>query len=217
MKELTQKQVFDYLFNNGIENFVGVPDSTMKYFIDQGFKKNKILITTKEEEAIGIAAGMSLSKSDSLVFMQNAGFANSLSTITSLVQLYQIPMIFLIGWRGFLKNDAPEHTKIGKIQPKLLQTLSLQSKILNEKNWKPTCDWALKLIKEQKLDICFVQETFLKNNDGAKISEIQDYGMTIHSCPRTFRGYGGLAIIQRPGIKLKVNTKINKYFLYYLR
>ena len=150
MKELTQKQVFDYLFNNGIENFVGVPDSTMKYFIDQGFKKNKILITTKEEEAIGIAAGMSLSKSDSLVFMQNAGFANSLSTITSLVQLYQIPMIFLIGWRGFLKNDAPEHTKIGKIQPKLLQTLSLQSKILNEKNWKTSCDWALKLIKKEK-------------------------------------------------------------------
>ncbi len=135
MKELTQKQIFDYLFNNGIENFIGVPDSTMKYFIEQGFKKNKILITTREEEAIGIAVGMSLSRSNSLVFMQNAGFANSLSTITSLVQLYKIPMIFLIGWRGFLKNDAPEHTKIGKIQPKLLQALSLQSKILNEKNW----------------------------------------------------------------------------------
>ena len=129
MKELTQKQIFDYLFNNGIENFIGVPDSTMKYFIDQGFKKNKILIATKEEEAIGIAVGMSLSQSNSLVFMQNAGFANSLSTITSLIQLYQIPIIFLIGWRGFLKNDAPEHTKIGKIQPKLLQALSLQSKI----------------------------------------------------------------------------------------
>ena len=136
MKELTQKQIFDYLFNNGIENFVGVPDSTMKHFVERGFKKNKILITTREEEAIGIAVGMSLSQSNSLVFMQNAGFANSLSTITSLVQLYQIPIIFLIGWRGFLKNDAPEHTKIGKIQPKLLQALSLQSNILNEKNWK---------------------------------------------------------------------------------
>ena len=95
MKELTQKQIFDYLFNNGIENFIGVPDSTMKYFIDQGFKKNKILITTKEEESIGIAVGMSLSQSNSLVFMQNAGFANCLSTITSLIQLYQIPIIFL--------------------------------------------------------------------------------------------------------------------------
>ena len=161
MKELTQKQIFDYLFNNGIENFVGVPDSTMKHFVERGFKKNKILITTREEEAIGIAVGMSLSQSNSLVFMQNAGFANSLSTITSLVQLYQIPIIFLISWRGFLKNDAPEHTKIGKIQPKLLQALSLQSKILNEKNWKASCDWALKLIKEKKPCALILKRDFL--------------------------------------------------------
>ena len=161
MKELTQKQVFDYLFNNGTENFIGVPDSTMKHFIDQGFKKNKILITTREEEAIGIAVGMTLSQSSSLVFMQNAGFANSLSTITSLVQLYKIPVIFLIGWRGFLKNDAPEHTKIGKIQPKLLQTLSLQSKIINEKNWKASCNWALKLIKEKKYCTLILKRDFV--------------------------------------------------------
>ena len=161
MKELTQRQIFDYLLNQGIENFIGVPDSTMKYFIEQGFKKNKILITTREEEAIGIAVGMSLSRSNSLVFMQNAGFANSLSAITSLVQLYKIPMIFLIGWRGFLKNDAPEHTKIGKIQPKLLQALSLQSKIINEKNWKASCDWALKLIKEKKPCALILKRDFI--------------------------------------------------------
>ena len=150
MKAIIQKKVFNYLLKNEVKNFIGVPDSTMKHFINEGFKKNKILITTKEEEAIGIAAGMSMSRSNSLVFMQNAGFANSKSTITSLVQLYEIPMIFLIGWRGFLKNDAPEHAKIGKIQPKLLQALSLQSKVLNEKNWKTSSDWALKLIKRGK-------------------------------------------------------------------
>ena len=161
MKGIIQKKIFNYLFNNQIENFIGVPDSTMKHFIDQGFKKNKILITTREDEAIGIAVGMALSQSSSLVFMQNAGFANSLSTITSLVQLYQIPIIFLIGWRGFLKNDAPEHTKIGKIQPKLLQALSLQSKIINEKNWKTSCDWALKLIKEKKPCALILKRDFI--------------------------------------------------------
>ena len=150
MKAIIQKKVFNYLLKNEVKNFIGVPDSTMKHFINEGFKKNKILITTREEEAIGIAAGMSMSRSNSLVFMQNAGFANSISTITSLVQLYEIPMIFLIGWRGFLKNDAPEHAKIGKIQPKLLQALSLQYKVLNEKNWKTSSDWALKLIKRGK-------------------------------------------------------------------
>ncbi len=150
MNETTQRKVFNYLLKNKVQNFIGVPDSTMRHFINQGLKKNKILITTKEEESIGIAAGMSMSRSNSLVFMQNAGFANSLSTITSLVQLYKIPMIFLIGWRGFLKNDAPEHAKIGKIQPKLLHALSLQSKIINEKNWIASCNWALKLIKNGK-------------------------------------------------------------------
>ena len=161
MKAIIQKKIFNYLLKNEVKNFIGVPDSTMKYFIDEGLKKNKILITTREEEAIGIATGMSMSKSNSLVFMQNAGFANSISTITSLVQLYEIPMIFLIGWRGFRENDAPEHTKIGKIQPKLLQALSLQSMILNEKDWKKSCDLALKLIKEGKSCALIIPREFV--------------------------------------------------------
>ena len=161
MKAIIQKKVFNYLLKNEVKNFIGVPDSTMKHFINEGFKKNKILITTREEEAIGIAAGMSMSRSNSLVFMQNAGFANSLSTITSLVQLYEIPMIFLIGWRGFQENDAPEHTKIGKIQPKLLQALSLQSMILNEEGWKKSCDWALKLNKEGKSCALIIPREFV--------------------------------------------------------
>ena len=90
MKPNIQKKIFDYLIKNRIQNFIGVPDSTLKYFIEQGLKKNKILIATREEEAIGIAVGMTLSQSSSVVFMQNAGFANSISTITSLVQLYEI-------------------------------------------------------------------------------------------------------------------------------
>ena len=136
------------LKRNGIKNFVGVPDSTMKYFIDEGLKKKEILITTREEEAIGIAAGMSMSNEKSLVFMQNAGFANSLSTITSLVQLYQIPMIFLIGWRGFLKNDAPEHKKIGKVQPDLIKIIGLKSRIIDDKNFEKNCYWAITELKK---------------------------------------------------------------------
>ena len=119
----------------------------MKFFISEWLRSKKIIITTREEEAIGICVGMSLSKSTSLVFMQNAGFANSLSTITSLIQLYQIPIIFLIGWRGYLKNDAPEHYKIGKIQPDLLKIINLPSKIISEKNWKKQSNWALKKIE----------------------------------------------------------------------
>ena len=161
MKETYQREIFDYLIKNKIKNFVGVPDSTMKYFIDQGLKCKKVLLTTREDEAIGIATGFALSKSNSLVFMQNAGFANSISTITSLVQLYEIPLIFLIGWRGFLSDDAPEHVKIGKIQPKLLNTLSLENRILSEKNWKKNCDWAISKIKKNIPCVLIIKREFL--------------------------------------------------------
>jgi len=161
LNEESQRKLFNLLVKNGVENFVGVPDSTMKHFIDEGLKKKKILIATREEEAIGIATGMSLSGKKSLVFMQNAGFANSLSTITSLVQLYQIPMIILIGWRGFLKNDAPEHEKIGKIQSKLIKTVGLESKIVDEKNFRNVCDWAIKQIKKKKLVGLIIKREFV--------------------------------------------------------
>jgi len=155
-----QSEIFNYLQKNNIENFVGVPDSTLKDFINEGLIQKKIIITTREEEAIGIATGMILSKSKSLVFMQNAGFANSLSTITSLIELYKIPLIFLIGWRGYLKNDAPEHYKIGKIQPDLLKIIGLPSKIITEKNWKKQCIWAMKKIQNDSPCALIVKREF---------------------------------------------------------
>ena len=161
MNKIIQEKIFSYLHKHGIENFVGVPDSTFKHFIKKGLKKNKIIIATREDEAIGISVGFALSRSKTLVFMQNAGFANSLSTITSLVQLYQIPLIFLIGWRGYLVNDAPEHEKIGKIQPELIKSLEIKNKILTEKNWEENCDWALdKLENNQSCALIIKREFF---------------------------------------------------------
>ena len=161
MNKTIQEKIFKYLNKNDIENFIGVPDSTMKHFINYGLENNKIIITTREEEAIGISVGFSLSKSKTLVFMQNAGFANSISTITSLVQLYNIPIIFLIGWRGYLKNDAPEHEKIGRIQPELIKALELQNKTLDKENWREKCEWALKKLQNNESCALIIRREFL--------------------------------------------------------
>ena len=89
MNKNTQFQMVDFFIKNGINDFVGVPDSTLKHFISCLIKKNKIIISTREDEAIGIAAGVSISGVSSLVFIQNAGFANSLSTINYLIDLLE--------------------------------------------------------------------------------------------------------------------------------
>ncbi len=161
MDEKIQRKIFQFFYRNKIENFVGVPDSTLKHFINEGLKQKKILIANREEEAIGIGAGMILANSPTIMFMQNAGFANSISTITSLIQLYKIPMIFLIGWRGYLKDDAPEHEKIGQIQPKLLKNLGLQNRILTDTTWEKNCKWALTKIKKNEAAALIIRREFL--------------------------------------------------------
>ena len=123
MNEETQRKIFHYLNKKKKENFVEVPDSTLKYFIDESLKSNNIIIATREEEGIGV--GMCLSKSNTLVFMQNAGFTNSISTITSLVQLYEIPMIFLL----IKISTSKERSKQVSWKPKTIRdkvTKSLQ-------------------------------------------------------------------------------------------
>ena len=66
-------------------------------------------------------------------------------------------------------------------------------------------------LEDTGCDICFVQETFLRDGDKAKLAEIQDYGWNIISNPRKYRSGGGIAMLYRNSIELKCNTKVTKY------
>lgn len=60
-------------------------------------------------------------------------------------------------------------------------------------------------------DICFIQETFLREGDKAKLAEIRDYGWNVLSDPRKHRSGGGIAMLYRNNITLKSNNKVTKY------
>ena len=64
---------------------------------------------------------------------------------------------------------------------------------------------------EVECDICFVQETFLRVGDDAKLSEIKDYGMNVLSNPRKHRSGGGIAMLYKSNFQLKSNNKVVKY------
>ena len=65
----------------------------------------------------------------------------------------------------------------------------------------------------KSIDICFLQETFMKDFDGAIVNLINEYGFDIYSLPRQDRGHGGLAVIHKPTVSLKHNKdKSNKKY-----
>jgi phosphonopyruvate decarboxylase len=70
-----------------------------------------------------------------LVYMQNSGLGNTVNPLTSLADpdVYSIPLLMLIGWRGEPgARDEPQHVKQGKITLQLLETLGVPYNVLPE-------------------------------------------------------------------------------------
>jgi phosphonopyruvate decarboxylase len=132
------KEFLLILQQNGIEHFLGVPDSLLKSFcayVTDNVQKDKHIITANEGAAIGLAAGVYLStKKPALVYMQNSGQGNAVNPLVSLAdnKVYSIPMLLLVGWRGEPETkDEPQHIKQGEITLKLFDTLGIPYKILS--------------------------------------------------------------------------------------
>lgn len=136
---MVRPQLFvDVLKSFGIEFYTGVPDSLLKNlcaYITDNMGDNNI-IAANEGGAVGIATGYHLSTGKiPVVYMQNSGEGNVVNPFTSLIdkEVYNIPMLFVIGWRGEPGvHDEPQHVKQGRITLTMLDTLEIPYIILDE-------------------------------------------------------------------------------------
>jgi phosphonopyruvate decarboxylase len=125
----------------GIEFFCGVPDSLLKNlcaYIDENFSADQHIITANEGNAVGLAMGRFLgSHSPAAVYMQNSGLGNAVNPLTSLAdpQVYSIPMLLIIGWRGEPGvKDEPQHVMQGKITEQQLSIMNIPYVVMDCKS-----------------------------------------------------------------------------------
>jgi|TARA_Y100000310_G_scaffold263274_1_gene273438 phosphonopyruvate decarboxylase len=170
---ISPKNFYELLIKKEIKFFTGVPDSLLKdfcaYIVDNTDKKNNI-IAANEGGAIALAAGYHLSsRKIGLVYMQNSGQGNSINPLVSLTDsdVYSIPMLLLIGWRGEPgKEDEPQHVKQGKITLELLNTLEIPYEIIPDsiEDAKNSLDKAINYMKNNNAPFALVvkKNTFEK-------------------------------------------------------
>lgn len=128
---------YQSLIKNGTGFFSGVPDSLLKsfcaYLTDHAGEKNHI-IAANEGGAVALAAGFHLATGKiPLVYMQNSGIGNAVNPLLSLTDsdVYGIPLILLIGWRGEPGvKDEPQHLKQGKVTCSILEAMGIPYAIL---------------------------------------------------------------------------------------
>ncbi len=129
-------QFVDCLKGHGIDFFTGVPDSLLRSFcayVTDNCGAHHV-IAANEGGAIALAAGHYLATGKTaLVYMQNSGQGNAVNPLCSLADpdVYSIPMVLLVGWRGEPGvKDEPQHAKQGKVTLSLFETLGIPTDIL---------------------------------------------------------------------------------------
>lgn len=134
---LEPEDFYNLLISKGIDFFTGVPDSLLKdfcgYVADHSDAQHHV-ITANEGNAVALATGYNLATGKfPLVYLQNSGLGNIVNPIMSLAhaQVYSIPMLLLIGWRGEPgKKDEPQHIVQGKCMNGILTEMGIQYEVL---------------------------------------------------------------------------------------
>jgi phosphonopyruvate decarboxylase len=130
------------LEQNGVGFFAGVPDSLLQPFcshLSKTVPAERHVIAANEGSAVGLAAGYHLATGAiGCVYMQNSGLGNAVNPLTSLMdsEVYAMPALLLIGWRGEVLDgrqlhDEPQHGKQGRITLDLLDCLEIPHAVLD--------------------------------------------------------------------------------------
>ena len=118
---------FKSLLDEGYNFFTGVPDSGLKYFINDIIESDiKHIVATNEGEAIGIAVGAELVGKKSCVYLQNSGLGNIINPLTSLCMPHDICPLLVIGHR----HTLPQHKVMGEVDEDLLKLIGYTNYII---------------------------------------------------------------------------------------
>jgi len=149
---LTTSVEFCHLLKeHGCDFFTGVPDTTLQAVFSrlEHDKSYTYVPAVCEPIAVGLAVGAWLGGRKPVVLMQNSGFALATNALASLVQLYEVPLLLVIGWRGY-KLDSPEHFLLGKSMLDLLSALEIPWSIMEAESIPTNVRQAMTLMLEVK-------------------------------------------------------------------
>jgi sulfopyruvate decarboxylase subunit alpha len=126
--------VFDALKAIDVRLVSALPETWLVHLIRMSEEDPDVTLVrlAKEEEGVGISTGAHLAGVKSAMLMQNHGFLASINGIVSCAQLYKIPLLMLISYRGDLGELDPWQTQGGLMTLPVLRALGIPSYALTE-------------------------------------------------------------------------------------
>jgi sulfopyruvate decarboxylase subunit alpha len=126
--------VYEALKAGGVRLLSALPETWLVHLIRIAEEDPDMTLVrlAKEEEGIGISAGAYFAGTRSAMLMQNHGFLASINGIVSCAQLYRIPLVMVISYRGEFGERDPWQTEGGGVTEELLRALRIPHLFLDD-------------------------------------------------------------------------------------
>jgi sulfopyruvate decarboxylase subunit alpha len=121
--------VSDGLWAGGCREVVYVPDNPLSHILAALTRDHpavRATLATREEEAVGIAAGLHLGGARPALLMQSSGVGNTLNALGSLLVAYQIPVLMVVSMRGDPGEWNWAQVPMGRAVAPVLDALGVQ-------------------------------------------------------------------------------------------
>lgn len=140
----------------GFDFFTGVPCSLLKSLIACLEEEGRYIPETREDAAVGLAAGAYMAGKQPVVMMQNSALGVCLNALASLSLIYELPCLLIVTWRGYQGQDAPEHLIMGTISPRLFETMRIPYRVLGAETATQDAGWAAQALHHSKKPVALL-------------------------------------------------------------
>lgn len=155
------RHFLDLLERHGYNFFAGVPCSLFEGVtrILDAEPRYGYISAVREDSALGLAAGAYLGGRQPVVLMQNSGLGVSMNALVSLHQIYDIPTLLVISWRGEGGpggNDAPEHIIMGEVMRPFLDLLRVPFAVFEPSRLAADIEQLTRTMRETRKPVALV-------------------------------------------------------------
>ena len=184
--KIDPKELVKIFKKNKINFFSGVPDSCTLQFCNELLITKRIKNTVAANEGIAVSLGVGhylATREVPCIYLQNSGIGNATDPITNLCEqnIYNIPLILIIGWRGAPGiKDEPQHNLQGKILKKILNLYKIKYIEINSNNDLNKVSKLISICKKKSSRIAFIlkpnsfykSKKIFQNNTNSNIKRI---------------------------------------------
>ncbi len=129
---MRERCVIDRLAGQGVDTVVSLPCDKTKDLCSLFSERLRTVDLTREEDGVGICAGLVLAGGRPVLHMQSSGLGNSLNAIMSLTVTFGLPLPILASWRGVYKESIPAQIPFNRAVPGVLDALGIPYTIIRD-------------------------------------------------------------------------------------